>query len=163
MIKGTCFIVLRWMLSIGLLLKSQSNSVRIRFLSWQMLLSPSTGFGLTSLYTTASIANSLMSSAIDHSATSAIGLNFQLSAIVKTENFLIRFLHWIRSSKIIRYFYRVCRRCLKNTLYIYQPMTCQTCFSAIKRVHSKKKMPLAANQEVVTWTYDICNMLTFCS
>ena len=45
-------------------------------------------------------------------------------------------------------------------IYVYQPMSDQTCSSQLKRSF-QKKMPLAENQEVVTWTYD--SMLTFCS
>ena len=53
-------------------LKIKPNSVRIRSLSWQMFVFPSTGFELTPLIHCRHQSLSLMSSAPDHSATSAI-------------------------------------------------------------------------------------------
>ena len=53
-------------------LKIKPNSVRIRSLSWQIFILPSTGFKLVDTLQHQSL--SLMSNALDHSATSAISI-----------------------------------------------------------------------------------------
>jgi hypothetical protein len=56
-------------------LKIKPNSVRIRFLSCQIFVLPSTGFELTPLIHCSTNRLSLMSSALAHSTTSAPSLN----------------------------------------------------------------------------------------